>query len=317
VRVLVTGGAGFIGSTTGELLLDLGHEVVVLDSLVTGSRENVPARATFVEGDCGDGALVTSLGTFDACIHFAGLIEPRMSMERPEAFFANNVGASLRLFEALVSSGVTKVVFSSSCAVYGDQVEMPIDEDRAVSPVSPYGLSKWMVEEALGWLTKLGRLRAASLRYFNAAGATPAHPENHRPEGHLIPLAIEVAAGRRDHLDVFGTDYPTSDGTCVRDYIHVSDLAAAHVAAIEALDRHDALTLNLGSDVGSSNREVINAVERVTGVSLDVNYVKRRAGDPAAAVASSARARDVLAWRPERSDLDVVVSDAWEAANSR
>lgn len=313
MRILVTGGAGFIGSTTGELLMSLGHDVVVLDSLVTGSRANVPSKATFVQGDCGDTQLIHSLGAIDACIHFAGLIEPRASMEHPEKFFANNVGSSLRLFEALVDVGVSKVVFSSSCAVYGDQVAMPISEDRPIAPVSPYGLSKRMVEETLEWLTKLGRLRAASLRYFNAAGATMSHPEAHQPEGHLIPLALDVAAGRRDHLDVYGTDYSTPDGTCVRDYIHVSDLATAHVAAIDALDHFDELTINLGSEIGSSNRDVINAVERVTGVILDVRYGARRAGDPAAAVASSARARDVLGWRPERSDLDTVVSDAWAA----
>ena len=313
MRILVTGGAGFIGSTTAELLLDLGHDVVVLDSLVTGSRDNVPTRATFVHGDCGDVDLVGSLGALDACIHFAGLIEPRASMQYPERFFANNVASSLRLFDALVGIHVPKVVFSSSCAVYGDQDAMPIGEDRPVAPLSPYGRSKRMVEETLEWLATLGRIRAASLRYFNAAGATLAHPEAHQPEGHLIPVALDVAAGRRGHLDVYGTDFPTPDGTCVRDYIHVSDLAAAHVAAIGALDRHDELILNLGSKTGSSNRDVINAVERVTGVTLDVRYVARRAGDPAAAVASSARAREVLGWRPERSDLEVVVADAWAA----
>jgi len=313
VRTLITGAAGFIGSTTAELLLATGHEVVALDNLVTGRAENVPVGATFVHGDCGDIELVRSLGSFDVCIHFAGLIEPRESMEHPEAFFDNNVGSSFRLFHALVQSGVSKVVFSSSCAVYGDQAEMPINEERPIQPLSPYGRSKRMVEEGLNWLTSLGRISAASLRYFNAAGATLAHPERHRPEGHLIPLALDVAAGRRDHLDIFGTDYPTPDGTCVRDYIHVSDLADAHVAAIAALDAHDAITVNLGSEVGSSNREVIEAVARVTGRSLDVRYVERRPGDPAVAVASSERARELLGWRPRRSELDVLVADAWAA----
>jgi UDP-glucose 4-epimerase len=313
MRILVTGAAGFIGSTTAELLLASGHDVVALDSLVTGVADNVPTGATFIHGDCGDEVLVRSLGNFDACVHFAGLIEPRGSMERPERFFANNVGSTFRLADALVQSGVERLVFSSSCAVYGDQSQMPIDEDRPIQPLSPYGRSKRMVEEGLAWLARLGRMRVASLRYFNAAGATLAHPERHRPEVHLIPLALEVAAGRRDHLDIYGTDYPTIDGTCVRDYVHVSDLAAAHVLAISALSGRDELTLNLGSDVGSSNRQVVEAVQRVTGRAIDVRYVGRRPGDPAAAVASSQRAHELLGWRPARSDLDVLVADAWSA----
>ncbi len=222
MRVLVTGGAGFIGSTTAELLLDLDHEVVVLDNLVRGHRDNVPERAVFVEGDCGDEGLISSLGAFDACVHFAARIEPADSMAHPETFFANNVGQSFAMFEALIATGTTKVVFSSSCAVYGNQVQMPIDEARATGPESPYGQSKLMVEQALHWLASRGRLRYASLRYFNAAGGTLAHPERHDPEIHLIPLALDAAMGRRDVLSIFGTDYATSDGTCVRDYIHVS-----------------------------------------------------------------------------------------------
>jgi len=188
---------------------------------------------------------------------------------------------------------------------------MPIDESSSIQPLSPYGQSKRMVEEGMAWLSELGRIRTASLRYFNAAGGTLAHPENHRPEIHLIPLALDVAAGRLDHLDIFGTDYPTPDGTCIRDYVHVSDLAEAHLLAVEALEGHRALTLNLGSDVGSSNRQVVDAVRQVTGVDFEVHYVARRSGDPAAAIASSARAREILGWRPSRSELEVIVSDAW------
>jgi UDP-glucose 4-epimerase len=316
VKVLVTGAAGFIGSTTAELLLEQGHEVVALDSLVTGREENVPQGAKFVRGDCGDVELVRSLGHFGACVHFAARIEPAESMKYPEVFFNNNVASSFRLLDALVQSGVERFVFSSSCAVYGDQVEMPIDEKRPTQPHSPYGQSKRMVEEALAWLGQLGRMRSATLRYFNAAGGTLAHPERHNPEIHLIPIAFDVASGRRDHLDIFGSDYPTPDGTCIRDYVHVSDLADAHALAITALEDHEQLTLNLGTGVGSSNREVVETIRNVTGKDFEVRYAERRPGDPAAAIAGGGLARDVLGWRPERSDLENIVIDAWAAYQS-
>jgi UDP-glucose 4-epimerase len=313
VKVLVTGAAGFIGSTTAELLLAQGHDVVALDSLISGQRENVPAKANFVEGDCGDVELVRSLGHFDACIHFAGRIEPGESMKYPEVFFANNVGSSFRLLDALIDSGVERFVFSSSCAVYGNQVEMPIDENRSIHPESPYGQSKRMVEEGLAWLVSCGRMRAATMRYFNAAGGTLAHPENHHPEIHLIPIALDVAAGKRPFLEIYGNDYPTPDGTCIRDYIHVSDLAEAHVLAISALDNDPELVLNLGSGVGYSNLEVVETVKRVTGVDFEVRVGDRRPGDPAAAIASNDRARSVLGWQLDRSDVETIVGDAWEA----
>jgi UDP-glucose 4-epimerase len=313
VRVLVTGAAGFIGSTTAELLLDEGHEVIALDSLVRGRRENLPPRATFVEGDCGDVALVRALGTFDACVHFAARIEPADSMAFPETFFSNNVASTFRLLESLIDTGLERFVFSSSCAVYGDQVEMPIDEQRATKPHSPYGQSKRMVEEGLEWLVRQGRLKAASLRYFNAAGGTQAHPERHTPEIHLIPIAFDVAQGRRSHLDIYGSDYPTPDGTCIRDYIHVSDLADAHASAITALESHDSLTLNLGTGTGSSNRQVVDMVKKVTQSDFEVRFVDRRHGDPAAAVASNTLARELLTWEPHRSSLENIVSDAWAA----
>jgi UDP-glucose 4-epimerase len=313
VKVLVTGAAGFIGATTAELLLSKGHDVVALDSLISGRQENVPERADFIEGDCGDVELVRSLGHFDACIHFAGRIEPGESMKVPEVFFANNVGSTFRLLEALVGSGVERFVFSSSCAVYGNQIEMPIDESRSIHPESPYGQSKRMVEEGLRWLVSCGRMRAATMRYFNAAGGTLAHPEQHRPEIHLIPIALDVAAGRRPYLEIYGNDYPTPDGTCIRDYIHVSDLAEAHVLAVGALDDHPELVLNLGSGVGYSNLEVVETVKRVTGVDFEVRVGPRRPGDPAAAIASNDHARSVLAWRLEQSDLETIVRDAWDA----
>jgi UDP-glucose 4-epimerase len=313
LKVLVTGAAGFIGSTTAELLLVEGHDVVALDNLYSGRLENVPLGATFVEGDCGDVDLVRSLGHFDACVHFAARIEPGESMKVPEDFFATNVSASFRLLDALIKSGVERFVFSSSCAVYGSQVEMPIDERRATKPESPYGQTKQMVEDGLHWLVSTGRLRAASMRYFNAAGGTLAHPEKHRPETHLIPVSLDAADGRRDHLDIYGDDYPTPDGTCIRDYVHVSDLAEAHVLAITALDTHRELVLNLGSGVGYSNREVVETVKRVTQRDFEVRVAERRLGDPAEAVASNARAKELMGWQPKRSEIEVVVADAWAA----
>lgn len=311
MRVLVTGAAGFIGSNTAELLVSQGHEVVALDNLSSGRRENIPTGAEFVEGDCGDRDLVTALGPFEACVHFAAFIEPSESMKRPEAFFSNNVASTFRLLEALVDMDVARFVFSSSCAVYGNQTQMPIDEDRPVNPQSPYGLTKSMVEDGLRWMSQRGRINAASLRYFNAAGAGTLHPERHVPETHLIPLALETASGRREYLEIFGSDYETLDGTCVRDYVHVSDLAAAHVLAIDALSSTASLTLNLGTGVGSSNRQVVEAVRQVTGIDIDVRYTERREGDPAAAVADGRRAREVLGWQPSRSDLIAIVADAW------
>jgi UDP-glucose 4-epimerase len=314
--VLVTGAAGFIGSTTAELLLEKGHDVVALDNLVSGRMENVPSGATFVEGDCGNEELIDSLGEFDACIHFAARIEPGESMKYPEHFFSNNVGSTFRLLNSLVRSGVGRFVFSSSCAVYGDQIEMPIDESRGVAPHSPYGQTKLMVEQGLRWLVECGRLRAASMRYFNAAGGTLSHPERHRPEIHLIPIALDVVVGKRDHLDIFGDDYATPDGTCVRDYIHVTDLAEAHVLAIGALDDDPNLILNLGSGIGYSNRQIAETVQRITGVDFEIRYTPRRPGDPAAAVASNDLAREILDWEPEHSSIDEIVADAWAAHQS-
>lgn len=313
MRILVTGAAGFIGSTTSEMLLDDGYEVVALDNLSRGRRENVPARATFVEGDCGDMDLIASLGAFDACVHFAARIEPADSMVTPEVFFDNNVGATFRLLRALVENGTPKFVFSSSCAVYGDRVTIPIGEDHPTSPHSPYGLSKLMVEQGLAWFVSQGRIRAASLRYFNAAGGTLAHPERHHPENHLIPLTLAAAAGDRPQISIFGDDYPTVDGTCVRDYIHVSDLARAHVLAIGALDEHPSLTLNLGTGHGYSNRQIVDTVREVTGLDFNVVITARRPGDPAAAVAANQRAKDILGWTLDRSDLVTIITDAWDA----
>jgi UDP-glucose 4-epimerase len=313
LRVLVTGAAGFIGSTTSEVLLERGHGVVALDNLSKGRIENVPSGANFVEGDCGDESLVRGLGTFDACLHFAGRIEPGDSMTHPEDFFVSNVGSTFGLLRSLVSLGVERFVFSSSAAVYGNQIEVPINEDASCEPESPYGESKRMVERALRWLAHSGAMRSASLRYFNAAGGTLLHPERHDPEIHLIPRALDVALGKSSSLNLFGDDYPTPDGTCVRDYVHVLDLAEAHVLAIESLDEFNALVVNVGSGRGNSNKEVVDAVRSVTGIDIDVSVTNRREGDPAIAVADIARAREILGWDPTRSQLENIVRDAWAA----
>jgi UDP-glucose 4-epimerase len=319
VRVLVTGGAGFIGATTAAALLDAGHEVVVADDLSRGHRDAVPDAAGFALADVTDptsiGPVVTD-GGFDACVHFAALIEAGESMVRPERFFAVNTAGSATLLEALLTAGVERFVLSSTAAVYGEPERAPIDEDDALLPTNAYGESKLLVERMLAWHHRIHGLRTASLRYFNAAGATPGRPERHDPETHLIPLVLQVARGQRSHIAMFGDDYDTPDGTCVRDYVHVADLADAHVRALERLDDVGTVTCNLGNGTGFSVREVIEAARRVTGHPIPAEVAPRRAGDPAALVASSARARDLLGWVPRIPDLDRIVADAWEAAAS-
>jgi UDP-glucose 4-epimerase len=313
MRVLVTGGAGFIGATTSAALLRAGHEVVVLDDLSTGHRDAVPPDARFVRGDVADRAVVEPVVAegIDACIHFAALIEAGESMRTPERFFTVNTAGSARLLEVLLANGVSRFVLSSTAAVYGEPERTPISEDAALAPTNAYGESKLLVERMLDWHHRIHGLRTAALRYFNAAGATPGRGERHDPETHLIPLILQVAAGRRDAISVFGTDYPTPDGTAVRDYVHVADLADAHVLALEALDVHDRLTCNLGNGTGFSVREVIEAARRVTGHPIPAADAERRPGDPASLVASADRARELLGWKPQRRDLDVIVADAW------
>ena len=317
MRVLVTGGAGFIGATTAAALLDAGHEVVVLDDLSRGHRDAVPDGAGFVEADVTDAtavAPVLAAGGFDACVHFAALIEAGESMQCPEAFFRVNTGGSATLLSLLLEHRVPRFVLSSTAAVYGEPHRIPIDEDDPTDPTNAYGESKLLVERMLAWHHRIHALKVATLRYFNAAGATDGRPERHDPESHLIPLVLQVAAGRRDHIAVFGTDYPTPDGTAVRDYIHVADLADAHVRAVERVDQHGLLTCNLGSGTGFSVQEVIAAARQVTGHPIPADASPRRDGDPAWLVASSERARRLLGWQPQRSDLDRLVADAWAHA---
>jgi UDP-glucose 4-epimerase len=314
VRVLVTGGAGYIGATTAAALLEAGHEVVVLDDLSNGHRDAVPAGARFVEGDVADPAAVDAAlsAPVDACLHFAARIEVGASMEHPEDTFAVNVGGAARLLERLIAHRVERFVLSSTAAVYGTPARIPIGEDTPPDPESPYGESKLAIERMLPWLSQAHGLRWAALRYFNAAGATEGRGERHEPETHLIPRVLDVAAGREEAVKVFGTDYPTADGTAVRDYVHVADLADAHVAALQAVDEgHDQLVCNLGTGIGASVREVVEVARQVTKRRIAVVEEERRAGDPPVLVASQDRARRVLGWVPRRSYLNDIITSAW------
>ncbi len=312
MRVLVTGGAGYIGSVTVAQLRDSGHDVVVVDDLRTGHAELVPDDVPIVEADVGEpDTYRDALAGIDACVHFAASIEAGESMRRPEAFFANNTAGTLRLLAALQDAGVGRFVLSSTAAVYGDPERVPIDEDDATSPTNAYGESKLLIERALGWMARLRGMSCVALRYFNASGATSERGEDHDPETHLIPLVLGVAAARRDHIKIYGTDYDTRDGTCMRDYIHVADLADAHVRAVEQDTGAQLLVCNLGNGDGFSVREVIDVARQVTGHPIPSVDESRRAGDPAILVASSARARDRIGWEPRHGSLTDIVASAW------
>ena len=323
MRVLVTGGAGFIGSATTAALLEAGHQATVLDDLRSGTATRVPPAATLVRASLADLPSVEAAlrsHQVEAVLHFAASIEAGESMRTPETFFANNTAATLGLLDLLVRHDVGLFVLSSTAAVYGEPTYTPIDEDHPTVPTNAYGESKLLIERALAWLARQGRISYAALRYFNATGASGGKAEAHSPETHLIPLALDAAAGRRGPLQVFGSDYPTPDGTCVRDYVHVQDLAAAHVAALHHLARQaeqgksgTALVANLGTGQGFTVRQVLESVERVTGVPVPVVEAGRREGDPAVLVASAERARDILGWAPRITDLDDLVRDAWQA----
>jgi UDP-glucose 4-epimerase len=316
MKVMVTGGAGFIGSTTAAALLAAGHDVTAVDDLSRGRRTMVPDGAAFVEADvtaAADVERVVAGAGFDACLHFAALIEVGDSMQRPEAYFRTNTAGTATLLEALLRHDVGRFVFSSTAATYGEPVRVPIDEDHPNDPTNPYGESKLMTERMLRWHGELHGLRSASLRYFNAAGATGRHGERYdEHQTHLIPLVLSAASGRRDAVRVFGTDYPTTDGTAVRDYIHVADLADAHVRALAALDTHPRIVANLANGQGFSVREVIETAEQVTGRPVPSIDEPRREGDPAVLVASAERAREILGWIPQRPGLATIVGDAWE-----
>ena len=324
MKVLITGGAGYIGGTVAGLLVSRGHQAVVYDNLSHGRRDLLPGGVEFVEGELADRSLLENIFTtaknqgqpFDGVLHFAALIEAGESMVRPEIFFRNNTASTLALLEAILAHGPRKVVFSSTAAVYGEPEAVPIREDARLLPTNAYGESKLLVEHMLGWLNRIHGLRYASLRYFNVAGA-PEGPdgitrgEAHDPESHLIPLVLDVALGRRKSIKIFGEDYPTPDGTCIRDYIHVSDLADAHLLALDALNSHDKLIFNLGNGQGFSVREVIESARRVTGHLIPADVQPRRPGDPAVLIASSEKAISELGWKPKYTQLDEIVRTAW------
>ncbi|GKQ40040.1 UDP-glucose 4-epimerase GalE [Streptomyces sp. A012304] len=310
-KYLVTGGAGYVGSVVAQHLLEAGHEVVVLDNLSTGFRAGVPTGASFIEGDIRDAAKWLD-SSFDAVLHFAAFSQVGESVVKPEKYWDNNVGGTMALLAAMREAGVRKLVFSSTAATYGEPVSTPITETDPTAPTSPYGASKLAVDHMITGEAAAHGLGAVSLRYFNVAGAYGAYGERHDPESHLIPLVLQVAQGRRDAISVFGDDYPTPDGTCVRDYIHVADLAEAHLLAVDAATPGEHLICNLGNGNGFSVREVIETVRQVTGHPIPEVVAPRRGGDPAVLVASAATAREKLGWNPSRADLAGIVADAWE-----
>jgi UDP-glucose 4-epimerase len=315
MKILVTGGAGYIGGTVCRMLLAGGHPVTVFDNLCHSKRMAVADGVEFVEGDLADRAVVERTlrdGKFDGVMHFAALIEAGESMKRPEIYFRNNTASTLTLLEAMLATGHDKLVFSSTAACYGEPETTPILEDAKLAPTNPYGESKLLVEYMLRWMNQAHGFRYASLRYFNVAGAIDGYGEAHEPESHLIPLILDVALGRRASIKIFGQDYPTKDGTCVRDYIHVQDLADAHLLALGALSEKSRLIYNIGNGQGFTVREVIDSVRRVTGRPIAVEECPRRPGDPAVLVASSEKIKAELGWRPKFSELDQIISSAWE-----
>jgi UDP-glucose 4-epimerase len=334
VKILVTGGAGYIGGTVAALFAEQGHNAVVFDNLSHGRREMLPPGIEFIEGELADREALEFIfenackqgQPFDAVLHFAALIEAGESMVQPEIFFRNNTASTLSLLEAMLARGPKRLVFSSTAAVYGEPETVPIKEDARLAPTNPYGQSKLLVEQMLVWFNRIHGLRYASLRYFNVAGAPEgpagiARGEAHDPETHLIPLVLDVALGRRSSIRIYGNDYPTPDGTCVRDYIHVSDLADAHLLALTALgsgsknesgpENQGPLIYNLGNGQGFSVQEVIQSARRVTGHAIPAEIHPRRPGDPAVLVASSEKAIRELGWKPRYTSLDDIIRTAW------
>jgi UDP-glucose 4-epimerase len=320
-RYLVTGGAGYVGSHLVIALLDAGHDVHVYDNLRQGHRGAVPEQATLIEADLANARrldMVLADGPWDAVFHFASLSLVGESMQKPFLYLVENAGLGIRLIEACVHHGIRKFVLSSTANLFGNPQKIPIDEAETIDPGSPYGESKLILERTLHWAGQIHGLRSACLRYFNAAGADPQGRlgEDHAPETHLIPLVIDAALGRRPDIAVFGEDYPTPDGTCIRDYIHVSDLADAHIRALSRLDEAS-VTYNLGNGAGHSVKEVIRMVEQVSGRTGTVRMVGRRAGDPALLVAASEKLRQETGWSPKHDRLEIIVRHAlaWRASH--
>jgi len=313
MNILVTGGAGYIGGTAAEALLKTGHSVTVYDSLVTGHKQAVPEGATFVEADLADSHMLAETLTakkYDGIMHFAAFIEAGESMKDPGRFYHNNLVNTLSLIETAVRAGVKRFVFSSTAAIFQSSDE-PLNEDSPIGPTNVYGHTKLMVEQCLDWYRQIHGLHFAALRYFNACGALPHRGEAHQPESHLIPLVLRVPLGQREQVNINGTDYPTPDGTCIRDYIHIADLASAHLLALEGLRDHDKLVYNLGSGNGYSVREVIETARKVTGHPIPAVENPRRPGDSPRLVASSERIKRELGWKPEHDNLQEILESAW------
>lgn len=315
MSTLITGGAGYIGSVTTELLRARGESVVVLDNLSRGHRDAVAMEVPFYEGNVGDRELVTRIvreHDIDAVIHFAAFAYVGESVTQPDLYYENNVEQGIRLLGALLSMNVRRFVFSSTCATYGEPQRIPIDEDHPQLPANPYGWSKLFLERIMSDYDRSYQLRFVALRYFNAAGATPSRHERHDPETHLIPLVLKAAQGETKYVTVFGNDYPTKDGTCVRDYIHVSDLAEAHALALDYLRAGNPSTaINLGNGQGYSVLEVIEAARTVTRRDIRIDMQGRRAGDPSHLIADAAKARDVLGWKPQHTELAEIIGSVW------
>ena len=311
MKILVTGGAGYIGSVCVEDLLNRGHNVTVFDNLTEGHKKAIDRRADFVQGDLADKAALADLmrtAQPEAVMHFAANALVGESMQNPYKYFYNNVACGLNLLHAMVEHGVRRFVFSSTCATYGIPETVPIDELVPQKPVNPYGESKLIFEKILRWFDEIHGVTFASLRYFNAAGATEAFGEDHRIETHLIPCVLQVPLGKREHAQIFGTDYSTPDGSCIRDYIHVTDLAQAHALALE-VKKSDFFNLGIGG--GVSVLEVIDARKKVTGKDIPVVKQSRRPGDPPRLIASAGKAQEVLGWRPQFDRIEDIVSSAW------
>jgi UDP-glucose 4-epimerase len=318
MKVLVTGGAGYIGGVVSRMLLSKGHEITILDNFCHSRRAAVPLGAELVEGSLADRELLEKMFRrthFDGVMHFAALIEAGESMKVPEVYFRNNTAGTLTLLEAMQDTGHDRLVFSSTAACYGEPESSPIYEDARLAPTNPYGESKLLSEYMMRWMSQAHGLNFAALRYFNVAGAAEGYGENHEPESHLIPLVLDVALGRRQSIKIFGQDYPTPDGTCIRDYIHVEDLAEAHLLALEALGEAGngrQMVYNIGNGQGFTVLQVIESARRVTGHAIPVEVCPRRPGDPAALVASSAAITRDLGWKPKHPQLDDIIASAWK-----
>jgi UDP-glucose 4-epimerase len=317
-KILMTGGAGYIGSVCARQLLRSGHDVIVIDDLRTGHAEAVPEPARLYRLDYGDREALSRVleeHSIDAVFHFAAKALIPESVSNPGTFFDVNVAAGIVFLETLRTFGVRRFVFSSSAAVYGNPKSVPIEEDHGKEPVNSYGESKWMLERVLAWYASAYGWNVVAFRYFNASGATPEAGEDHRPETHVIPLLLETAAGRRSHFEIYGRDYDTPDGTCVRDYVHVSDIAAAHILALSGSEVGRMAAYNIGLGRGYSVSEVVRAAEEVTGRKIPVRIAPRRPGDPAVLCASPAKLKRELGWEPRHSDLIEMIRDAWEWKN--